>query len=232
MLEPLVLDLDKDVQLTMFVPNLLVGAAKVDMGAETPVDTQLSLLVIHSLRLTCKAWKTMVDKSAEYNALRLVEYEYTMWPNDIKKVCLARKHYPITQFQENLKWFSNSRHVSSQDSRKILMANLGDFTLQKLVVLRDELEMSFCAVEFYGMSFHPGALYWTCQPIGYRWNLHFIAHIQPTYMWNPHFSGWPHEVPFYKCYPKDFGNVEEPNGFLGTPFFLCCSVFIYDVNYS
>jgi hypothetical protein len=42
------------------------------------------------------------------------------------------------------------------------MSDLGDLSLQKLVALRDELEMSFSAVEFYGMSFHPRAPYWTC----------------------------------------------------------------------
>ena len=42
------------------------------------------------------------------------------------------------------------------------MSDLGDLTLRKLAALRDELEMSFCAVEFYGTSFHPGAPYWTC----------------------------------------------------------------------
>jgi hypothetical protein len=54
-MEPLVLYLDLDVQLKVFVPNLLVGAAKVDMGAETALDTQLRLLLIHNLRLSCKA---------------------------------------------------------------------------------------------------------------------------------------------------------------------------------
>jgi hypothetical protein len=66
MMEPLVLYLDLDVQLRVFVPNLLVGAAKVDMGAETTLNTQLCLLLIHSLRLFCKAWKTIVDKNAVY----------------------------------------------------------------------------------------------------------------------------------------------------------------------
>ena len=75
-MEPLVLYLDQDVQLIVFVPNLLVGAAKVDMGAGMALDTQLHLLLIHSLRLSCKAWKMIVDKSAEYNALRLAQYEY------------------------------------------------------------------------------------------------------------------------------------------------------------
>jgi hypothetical protein len=74
-MEPCVLYLDLDVQLTIFVPNLLVGATKVDMDAETALDIQLRLLLIHSLRLSCKAWKTIVDKSAKCNALRLAQYE-------------------------------------------------------------------------------------------------------------------------------------------------------------
>ena len=48
------------------------------------------------------------------------------------------------------------------------MSDLGDLSLRKLAALRDELEMSFCAVEFYGMSFHPGYSYWTC-PVRCRW---------------------------------------------------------------
>jgi hypothetical protein len=43
-MEPLVLYLDLDVQLRLFVPNLLVDAAKVDMGAGTTLETQLRLL--------------------------------------------------------------------------------------------------------------------------------------------------------------------------------------------
>jgi hypothetical protein len=39
------------------------------------------------------------------------------------------------------------------------MSNLGELSLRKLAKLRDELEMSLCEVEFYGMSFHPGAPY-------------------------------------------------------------------------
>ena len=132
------------------------------MGAETALDTQLRLLLIHSLRLSCKAWKTIVDKSAEYNALRLAQYEYAMGPNVVPRVCLPREHNLITQFQQNLMWFSHSWHVSSQISWRILMSDLGDLSLWKLAALRDELEMSFSTVEFYGMSFHPGAPYWTC----------------------------------------------------------------------
>jgi len=73
-MEPLVLYPNLYVQLKVFVPNLLVTAVKVNMGVETALDTQLRLLLsllLHSLRLSCKAWKTIVDKSVEYNDLRL-----------------------------------------------------------------------------------------------------------------------------------------------------------------
>ena len=39
---------------------------------------------------------------------------------------------------------------------------VADLKLRKLAALRVELEISFCAVEFYGTSFHPDAPYWTC----------------------------------------------------------------------
>jgi hypothetical protein len=74
-MEPLALNLDLDVQLKVFVPNLLIGAANMDTGAESALDIQLCLLLIYSLRLSCKAWKTIVDKCAEYNALHLAQYE-------------------------------------------------------------------------------------------------------------------------------------------------------------
>ena len=103
-----------------------------------------------------------MDKSVEYNALRFAQYEYVMCPNDVIRVCLPREHNLITQFQQKLMWFSRSRHVSSICLRRILISDLGDLCLQKLAKLRDELEMSFCAVEFYGMSFHPGSPHWIC----------------------------------------------------------------------
>jgi hypothetical protein len=112
-MDPFVLYLDQDLQLRVFVSNLLVGAAKVNMDAKTASDTQLHLLLIHRLRISCKAWKTILDKYAEYNVLRLAQYEYAMCPNDVIKVCLPRKHSIITQFQHNLMSFSHSRHVSS-----------------------------------------------------------------------------------------------------------------------
>ena len=68
----------------------------------------------------------------------------------------------VTQFQENMKWFSKSRHVTTRVSRRILQAGLEELTLLELDGLREALEASFHAVEFYDMRFHTTALYWTC----------------------------------------------------------------------
>jgi hypothetical protein len=155
------LHLDLDVQLSVLVPNLLVGAANVDTSRETVLDTQRRLSLIHDLRLCCKSWKNVVDKSVEYNALRLAQYEYAMGPNVDLRVCLPREHNLITQFQMNMMWFSRSRHVSSKISRRILMSDLGDLSLRSLAKLRDELESCWCAEEFYGMIFESFYPYWT-----------------------------------------------------------------------
>ena len=163
-MEPLVLYMNQDIQ------NLLVGVAKVEMGAKKALDIQLRLLLIHNLRLSCKAWKTIVNKITEHNALRLAQYEYVRSLKDVIRVCLPRGHNLITQFQHNLMWFSCNRHVSSKFLRKILMSDLGDLSLQKSAKLRDELEMSLCAVEFYGMSFIQVHHIGYTRPIGYRWN--------------------------------------------------------------
>ena len=103
-----------------------------------------------------------MDKNVEYNALRLAQHEYAMGPNVDLRVSLPREHNLITRVQMNLMWFSQSQHVSLKILWKILMSNLGDLSLRKLAKLRDELEMSFCVVEFYGMIFHPIYPYWTC----------------------------------------------------------------------
>ena len=101
-MEPLVLYLDLDVHLSVLVPNLLVGAAKEDMGVESALDTKLRLLLIHNLRLCCKAWKSIVGKSAEYNALRVAQYEHAMCPKEVKWVCIPRKHNHISKFHLKL----------------------------------------------------------------------------------------------------------------------------------
>jgi hypothetical protein len=59
------------------------------------------LSLIHDLRLCCKAWKTIVDKDVEYNALRLAQHEYSMGLNGVPRVCLIREHNLIHQFQIN-----------------------------------------------------------------------------------------------------------------------------------
>jgi hypothetical protein len=161
-MEAFVLDLDQNAQLEVLVPNLLVGATKVNLGAETAADTLLRLQAMHKMRLCCKTWKAVVDKSTEYNALRLAEYECARWPYDWRRRFMTREYNIVTQFQENMMWFSKSRHVSTRVSKKILRARLEDLTLPELDGLREALEMSFYAVEFYGMSFHRTAPYWTC----------------------------------------------------------------------
>jgi hypothetical protein len=139
-----------------------VGAASVDMGRKTVLDTQRRLSLIHDLRLCCKAWKTIVDKYVEYNALHLAQHEYSMGLNGVPRVCLIREHNLIHQFQINSLWFSHSRHVTSKISRRILMSNLGNLSFCSLAKLRDELESCWCAMEIYGMIFGPFYLYWTC----------------------------------------------------------------------
>ena len=47
--------------------------------------------------------------------------------------------------------FSESRHVTSRISSKILRSDLGDLSLRSLAKLRDELEVSYATTEFYGM---------------------------------------------------------------------------------
>ena len=161
-MEPLVLYLGLDVQLSILVPNLLMGTTKDDVGAESALDTKRRLLLIRKLRLCCKAWKTIVDKSAEYNALRLAHYEYAMCPKEVKRACFPCKHSLITQFNLNLMWFSRSCHISTQIPRRIRMSDLEDLSLPTLARLRNELEMCWCAVEFYGMIFESFYPYWTC----------------------------------------------------------------------
>ena len=54
---PHVLHLDVDVQLSVLVPNLVVGAAKDYNGRERAFETKRRLLVISKLRVCCKVWK-------------------------------------------------------------------------------------------------------------------------------------------------------------------------------
>ena len=131
-MKPLVLYVDLVVQLSVLVPNLLVGAANVNMGAESVLDTKLRLSLKHNLRLCCKAWKTIMDKSAEYNAFRLAQYEYAMCPYEVKWACLPRKHNLIRKFRLNMMWLSRSRHISSKFSRRIFMSDLGDFGIAEI----------------------------------------------------------------------------------------------------
>ena len=65
-------------------------------------------------------------------------------------------------FKLNFMLFSESRHVTSKISNKILRSELGDLSLQSLAKLRNELESCYGAVEFSGMSFGSFYPYWTC----------------------------------------------------------------------
>ena len=157
-----VLYLDEQVQLEVLVPNIWVGAANVDNCGEISRISMLRLRTMHNLRLVCKAWKLVVDKSAEYNALRLAEYNYAIWPYQRTMRFMSIEHNIVDLFQENMKCFTKSRHVSTRLPWKILRARLEDLTLAQLDRLREELESCFYAVELYGMMFHATAPYWTC----------------------------------------------------------------------
>ena len=90
--------LDLDVQLSVLVPNILVGAANDYTGRDAVLDTQRCLSLIHDLKLCCKAWKT-IDKNVEYNALRLAQHEYCMGPNALPMVYLSCKHNSSNYFK-------------------------------------------------------------------------------------------------------------------------------------
>ena len=98
----------------------------------------------------------------QYNVLRLAEYNHAIWPNHTMMRFTSIEKNIVSLFQDNMKCFTKSRHVSIQISRRILQARLEDLTLPQLDRLREELEMSFYAVEVYGMIFHATAPYWTC----------------------------------------------------------------------
>ena len=88
-----------------------------------------------------------MDSTLEYNALRSAQHEYAMDPNVTIWACFPREHNLITQFQMNLMSFSQSRYITSNFLQIILTSDLGDLALRSLTKLRDELEMSYCAVE-------------------------------------------------------------------------------------
>ena len=157
-----VLDLDKQVQLEVLLPNILVGTATVDMGGESSSSTLLQLQTIHNLRFLCKTWKLVLDKSTKYNALCLAEYNYMIWPNHTTTRFMSIKNNIVILFQENMNCFTKSRYVNTRISRRILQARLENLTLPELVRLREELKMFFYAVEVYGMIFYATPPYWTC----------------------------------------------------------------------
>ena len=159
---PHVLHLDLHVELSVLVPNLVLGAAKDFIGRERAIETKRRLVLIGKLRLCCKAWKRIVDSTVEYNALRLAAHEFRMGPHALPQLCLPREHNLVKLFKLNLMLFSHSRHVTTKISERILRSELGELSLRNLAKLRDELESCYGAVEIYGMSFGSFYPYWTC----------------------------------------------------------------------
>ena len=85
-------------QLSILVPNLMLGAAKDLIGREGAFETRRRLVLIGKLRLYCKAWKKIMNSTVEYNAIFLAQHEYSMGPYVAFWACLPRKHHLITQF--------------------------------------------------------------------------------------------------------------------------------------
>ena len=148
---PHVLHLDLHVELSVLVPNLVVGAAKVFTSRERDFDTKRHLLVIGKLKLCCKAWKMIVDSTVESNALCLAAHKYSMGPHALPQLCLPREHDLVKLFKLNFMLFSQSRHVTSKIFKKILRSDLGDLSLRSLAKLRDKLKGCYGAVEIYGL---------------------------------------------------------------------------------
>jgi hypothetical protein len=124
---PHVFHLDVDVQLSVLVPNLVLGAAKDLIGWERAFETKRRLLVIGKLRLCCKAWKIIVDNIVEYNALRLAAHEYSMGPHALPELYLPREHNLVKLFKLNFMLFSKSRHVTSKNFQEDFKVGLGGF---------------------------------------------------------------------------------------------------------
>jgi hypothetical protein len=103
-----------------------------------------------------------VDSIVKYNALRLAVHEYSMGPNGILELCLPREHNRVKLFKLNFMLFSESRHVTSRISQRILRLDLGYLSLRSLAKLRIELEGCYGAVKIYGMFFGLFYPYWTC----------------------------------------------------------------------
>jgi hypothetical protein len=158
---PHVLQLDLDVQLSVMVPNLVLGARKDLIGRERAFETKRRLVLISKLRLCCKVWKNIVDSTVEYNALRLAAHEYSMGPHALPELCLPREHNLVKLFKLNFMLFSESRHVTSRISKRISRSDLEDLSLRSWAKLRTELKGCYGATEFYDMFFGSIYPYWT-----------------------------------------------------------------------
>jgi hypothetical protein len=98
----------------------------------------------------------------EYNALRLAAHEFRMGPHGIPQLYLPREHNVVKLFKLNFMLFSESRHVTTRISQRILRSELGDLSLRSLTKLRTELESCYGAENMNGMFFGPSWPYWTC----------------------------------------------------------------------
>ena len=75
---------------------------------------------IGKLSLCCKAWKMIMNSTVEYNVLCLAAHEYSMGPHGIPELCLSREHNLVKLLKINFMLFSQSRHVTSLISNRIL----------------------------------------------------------------------------------------------------------------
>jgi hypothetical protein len=148
--------------------QLIGGCHKCGYGPGDGIRHPTSFVANPRFEAMLQSMEMIVDKSVEYNVLRLAQHENSMDPNGVPRVCLIREHNLIHQFQKNSLWFSHSRHVTSKISRRILMSDLGNLSLRSLAKQRDELESCWCAVEIYGMIFESFTHIGHARPIGCR----------------------------------------------------------------
>jgi hypothetical protein len=85
-----------------------------------------------------------------------------MGPYGIPHLCLPREHNLVKLFKLNFMLFSESRHVTSKISKRILRSDLDDLSLRSLAKLRTELEACYSEENIYGMFFGSFYPYWTC----------------------------------------------------------------------
>lgn len=89
-------------QLDVLVPNLMVGAMKVDLQQEICEEIIKRLWLLHKLRLCRKQEKTIVDKSIEYNVFCLAEHDCKTLGDGIMNAPMTKIDYTVTQYTKNL----------------------------------------------------------------------------------------------------------------------------------